>query len=101
MAKKSMIARERKREKIAARYADKRAALKARIKAAGASPEERYAAVQELQMLPRDASPTRQRNRCQISGRPRAYYRKFGLSRTKLRESAMDGAIPGLVKSSW
>lgn len=101
MAKKSMIARERKREKVAARYAKKRADIRARIKSASATPEERYAAVQELQALPRDASPHRQRNRCELSGRPRAYYRKFGLARTKLREAAMKGEIPGLVKSSW
>lgn len=101
MAKKSMIARERKREKIAARYAKKRADLKARIQSSTASPEERYAAVQELQKLPRDASPCRQRNRCEQSGRPRAYYRKFGLARNKLREAAMKGEIPGLVMASW
>lgn len=101
MAKKSMIARERKRTKTVAKYAAKRAELKARIRDPKAAAEERYAAVQELQRLPRDASPVRLRNRCEATGRPRGYYRKFGLARNKLREAAMRGEIPGLVKSSW
>lgn len=101
MAKKSMIAREVKRAKLAKRFAAKREALRAKIKDPNLSYEDRYAAVQELQKLPRDASPGRQRNRCVITGRPRAYYRKFGLARNKLRETAMRGEIPGLVKSSW
>lgn len=101
MAKKSMIAREAKRTRLVARYADRRAAIKARIRDPKLSQEVRYAAVQELQGLPRDSSPSRLRNRCEITGRPRGYYRKFGLARNKLREAAMNGEVPGLVKSSW
>ncbi len=101
MAKKSMIAREVKRAKVASRFAAKRNELRTKIKDPNLSYDERYAAVQELQQLPRNASPHRQRNRCAITGRPRAYYRKFGLARIKLRETAMRGEIPGLVKSSW
>lgn len=101
MAKKSMIARDVKRKRVAAKYAAKRADIKARIKDPEATPQERFAAVQELQRLPRDASPTRQRNRCEATGRPRGYYRKFGLSRNKLREAAMRGEVPGLTLSSW
>ncbi len=101
MAKKSMIAREVKRAKAASRFAAKRDELKKKIKDPSLGYEDRFAAVQELQKLPRDSSPHRQRNRCAITGRPRAYYRKFGLARTKLRETAMRGEIPGLVKSSW
>lgn len=101
MAKKSMIARDAKRARMVARYADKRAELKRRVKDVNLSQEERFAAAQELQQLPRDASPVRMRNRCRITGRPRGYYRKFGLSRNKLREAAMNGEVPGLTKSSW
>ncbi len=101
MAKKSMIAREVKRSKLAERYAARRAELKAIIRDEKLGYEERYAAVDALQKLPRDASPTRQRNRCELTGRPRGYYRKFGLARNKLREAAMRGEIPGLVKASW
>lgn len=101
MAKKSMIARDEKRTLMVARYAAKREAIKARIKDPEASPQERFAAVQELQRLPRDSSPVRQRNRCKATGRPRGYYRKFGLSRNKLREAAMRGEVPGLTLSSW
>ena len=101
MAKVCMVERERKREKLAARYAKKRAELKAIIKSAASSEEERAAAVEQLSRLPRNASPTRQRNRCQVTGRPRGVYRKFGLGRNKLREAAMRGEIPGLSKSSW
>lgn len=101
MAKKSMVARERKRARTVAKYAARRAELKARIRDPKAPVEERFAAVQELQRLPRDASPVRLRNRCEATGRPRGYYRKFGLARNKLREAAMRGEIPGLVKSSW
>ena len=101
MAKKSMIARDRKRAQIIAKYAVRRAAIKARIADAEATPEERYAASQELQTLPRDASPTRLTRRCLATGRPRGVYRKFGLSRNKLREAAMRGEVPGLVMSSW
>lgn len=101
MAKKSMIARDDKRTRLVQKYAAKRAAIKTRIKDPQATPQERFAAVQELQRLPRDASPTRQRNRCQATGRPRGYYRKFGLSRNRLREAAMRGEVPGLTLSSW
>ncbi len=101
MAKKSMIAREAKRARLVAKYAEKRAALKAIIADVNASDEEKWDAQIALQKLPRDASPVRQQRRCQITGRPHAVYRKFGLSRNKLREAAMRGDVPGLVKASW
>jgi small subunit ribosomal protein S14 len=101
MAKNSMIAREEKRARIVKKYAAKRAELKAIIKSPDSSDEERYNAQLRLQALPRDASPSRQRNRCRLTGRPHGYYRKFGLSRNKLREAAMRGDVPGLVKASW
>ena len=101
MAKKSMIAREVKREKLVARYAAKRAELKKIIRNLNTSEEDRAAAVAKLNSLPRDSSPSRQRNRCSITGRPHGVYRKFGLGRNKLREAAMNGEIPGLTKSSW
>ena len=101
MAKNSMIAREHKRARAVKKYAAKRAGLKATIKSTGSSYEERYAAQLKLQELPRDASPVRGRNRCRVTGRPHGYYRKFGLARNKLREAAMRGDIPGLVKASW
>jgi len=101
MAKKSMVAREVKRSRTVARYAGKRAALKALIKNTRASAEEREAAAAQLQKLPRDASPSRQQRRCRVTGRPHGYYRKFGLGRNKLREAAMRGDVPGLVKASW
>ncbi|RMF98333.1 MAG: 30S ribosomal protein S14 [Gammaproteobacteria bacterium] len=101
MAKKSMVARERKRAKIVAKYAAKRAELKRIIGSASSSDEERQAAMLALQKLPRDSSPIRLRNRCAISGRPKGYYRKFGLARNKLREETMQGHIPGLGKASW
>ena len=101
MAKKSMIERERKRRKVAAKFATKRAELKKTILSPHTSDEERRAAQVKLQKLPRDASPTRQRNRCSITGRPHGYYRKFGLARNKLRAATMDGEIPGLRKASW
>jgi small subunit ribosomal protein S14 len=101
MAKKSMIERERRRAKLVARYAARRAELKAIISSEKSSDEERIEAVARLTALPRDASPTRLRNRCVITGRPRGYYRKFGLGRNKLRESTMSGQIPGLRKASW
>jgi small subunit ribosomal protein S14 len=101
MAKNSMIAREAKRARAVKRYAAKRAALKAVIKSPDSSDEARDEALLKLQALPRDASPTRQRNRCRITGRPHGYYRKFGLARNKLREAAMRGDVPGLVKASW
>ncbi|TCO71409.1 30S ribosomal protein S14 [Chromatocurvus halotolerans] len=101
MAKKSMIAREHKRTKTVAKYAVKRAELKAIIVDPQASDEQKWDAQVALQKLPRDASPVRQRRRCQITGRPHGVYRKFGLCRNKLREAAMRGDVPGLVKSSW
>lgn len=101
MAKLSMINRERKRARMVVKYATKRAELKEQIKDMSLSDEDRYEARQKLNKLPRDASPTRKRNRCSLTGRPRGYYRKFGLSRTKLREAAMRGDVPGLVKASW
>ncbi len=101
MAKTSMIEREKVRRKVADKYARKRAELKALIKNPETSDEDRFAAVDRLAALPRDASPTRQRNRCSLTGRPHGYYRKFGLARNKLREAAMRGDIPGLVKASW
>lgn len=96
-----MIQRELKRTKMVAKYAKKRAALKAVIRDVKSSDEERIAAQAKLNAMPRDASPTRQRNRCSITGRPHGVYRKFGLSRNKLREAAMRGEIPGLTKASW
>lgn len=101
MAKKSMIMRELKREKLVKRYAAKRTELKRIIRSVNSSDEERVAAVAKLSALPRDSSPSRQRNRCSITGRPHGVYRKFGLARNKLREAAMNGEIPGLTKSSW
>ena len=101
MAKSSMIAREAKRIKTVAKYAAKRDELKAKIKDVNASYEERMEAQQKLQKLPRDASPSRGRRRCSITGRPHGVYRKFGLCRNKLRETAMRGEVPGLRKASW
>jgi small subunit ribosomal protein S14 len=96
-----MIARENKRARTVKRFAARRAELKAIINNPNSSDEERAAAQTRLQAQPRDASPARQRNRCRITGRPHGYYRKFGLARNKLREAAMRGDIPGLVKASW
>jgi len=101
MAKKSMLERERKREKTVQRFAKKRAELKKIISSASSSDEERSEALAKLQKLPRNASPSRLRNRCAITGRPKGYYRKFGLGRNKLREETMKGNIPGLSKASW
>jgi len=101
MAKKSMVARERKRSRTVARYAKKRAELKAVMSSTSATDEEKWDAQVALQKLPRNASPVRQQNRCQVTGRPHGVYRKFGLCRNKLREAAMRGDVPGLVKSSW
>ena len=101
MAKVSMINRELKRTKLVKKYAAKREELKDQIKNMSLSEEERRAAREKLSMLPRDSSPVRQRNRCSLTGRPHGYYRKFGLSRNKLREAAMRGDVPGLVKASW
>ena len=101
MAKVSMVERERKRIKTVAKYAKKRAELKAQIKDMNLSAEERLEAQQKLQKLPRNASPSRVQRRCRITGRPHAVYRKFGLCRNKLRETAMRGEVPGLRKASW
>ena len=101
MAKKSIIQRELKREKMAAKYAKKYQELKAVIADAGKSDEERYVARLELQRLPRNAYPTRQRARCALTGRPRGTFRTFGLGRNKLRELAFKGEVPGVIKASW
>ncbi len=101
MAKLSMLQREIKRNRLVAKYADKRKALKAQATDSGLDMEERLEARRQLQALPRDSSSVRLRNRCRITGRPRGYYRKFGLGRNKLREAAMRGDIPGLVMASW
>jgi len=101
MAKTSIVEREKKRSRTVAKYAKKRAALKAIIASASASDDERWEAQLKLQALPRDASPVRQRRRCGLTGRPHGVYRKFGLGRNKLREAAMRGDVPGLVKASW
>jgi len=101
MAKASMIARENKRTRTVAKYAEKRQSLKAILADTKASDEEKWDAQVKLQKLPRDSSPVRQRRRCQITGRPHGVYRKFGLCRNKLREAAMRGDIPGLTKASW
>lgn len=101
MAKESMKAREAKRAKQIAKFAEKRAALKAIINSVEASEDERWDAQVALQKLPRDASPVRRQRRCQVTGRPHAVYRKFGLCRNQLREAAMRGDVPGLKKASW
>lgn len=101
MAKASMVQRELKRTKMVNKYAAKRAALKEVIANEDASFEEKMEAVEKLSRLPRDSAKGRQHNRCSLTGRPHGYYRKFGLGRNKLRELAMRGDIPGLVKASW
>jgi small subunit ribosomal protein S14 len=101
MAKTSLINREQKRRDTVKKYAAKRAALLAIIADVKLSDEDRFAARQKLQALPRNASPVRLRNRCALTGRPRGTFRKFGLGRTKLREYAMRGEIPGVIKASW
>ena len=101
MAKKAMVERDRKRRKLAQKYAKKREELKAIIDSPETSVEERFEAQLKLQQIPRNASPVRQRNRCAKSGRARGYYRKFGLARNELRAAAMRGDIPGLTLSSW
>src|ERR1700748_2056805 len=101
MAKTNMLMREKRRLKVAKKYAARRAELKELIRDPKTGPEERSTAQAELQKQPRDASPSRQRNRCAITGRPRGVYRKFGLSRVKIREVAFRGEIPGLSKASW
>jgi len=101
MAKKSMIAREVKRAKTVARFAAKRVELKRVIRSPQSSDDERREAMDKLKKLPRNSSPVRMRNRCSLTGRAHGYYRKFGLSRTKLREQTMEGNIPGVRKASW
>jgi small subunit ribosomal protein S14 len=101
MAKKSMIAREVKRKKLVEKYDAKRKSLKEIIRDPGATFEDKESAHLQLQKLPRDSSASRVRNRCNLTGRPHGYYRKFGLSRNKLREATMRGDVPGLVKASW
>jgi small subunit ribosomal protein S14 len=96
-----MVNREVKRIRMVKKFAAKRAELKAAIKDLSLSDEERTVAREKLNKMPRDASPVRVRNRCNITGRPHGYYRKFGLGRNKLREAAMRGDVPGLVKASW
>jgi small subunit ribosomal protein S14 len=101
VAKAALIERELKREKLAAKYAAKYAELKAISKDAKRSEEEREQARAALQKLPRNANPTRQRNRCELTGRPRGTFRQFGLGRAKIRELAFQGNIPGVTKASW
>jgi small subunit ribosomal protein S14 len=101
MAKTCMVNREVKRAKLVKKYAAKRAELKRAVIDPKLSFDDRMAAQQQLQKMPRDASPVRQRNRCVLSGRPRGVYRKFGLARNKLREATMRGDVPGLRKASW
>lgn len=101
MAKKSMIAREVKRAETVKKFAAKRAELKAAIISPSSTEEQVWEAQIKLQKMPRDASASRQRNRCRVTGRPHGVYRKFGLCRHKLREAAMRGDVPGLVKASW
>lgn len=96
-----MVQRELKRTRLVARYADRRNKLKAIIKSSEASYDEKMLAVEKLQKLPRDSAAVRQQNRCRVTGRPHGVYRKFGLCRNKIREAAMRGDIPGLVKASW
>ncbi len=100
MAKKGMVEREKKRARLVAKYADKRAELKERFRTA-TSAAEKLEIHSQIQRLPRDSSATRKRNRCMVTGRPRGYYRDFGLSRNVLREWAHEGLLPGVVKSSW
>ena len=101
MAKKSMVEREKKRQKLVQRYAAKRAALKEIINDKNASMEERFKANLKLAELPRNSSATRLHNRCELTGRPKAYYRKLKLSRIMLRDLSSNGQVPGMVKSSW
>jgi small subunit ribosomal protein S14 len=101
MAKLSLINREKKREQLVKKYAAKRAALQAVVKDQSKSEEERYEARLALQKLPRNANPTRLRNRCELTGRPRGTFRMFGLARAKIREIAFRGEVPGLTKASW
>jgi len=101
MAKKSMVMRQRHREQAVKRYAAKRAELKELIRNPRTSDDDKLEAQKRLQKMPRDANPIRLRNRCALTGRPHGFYRKFGLARTKLRETTMRGEIPGVRKASW
>lgn len=101
MAKKSMVARDKKRQALISKYKKKRDELREIIKGVSASPEQKEEAMILMQKLPRDSSPSRLRNRCSVTGRSHGYYRKFGLGRNKLRESVMRGDVPGVVKASW
>lgn len=101
MTRMALIEREKKRKKIVAKYANKRANLAAIINNASLSDEDRYNARVALQKLPRNSSPSRQRNRCALTGRPRGTFRKFGIGRNKIRELALKGDIPGVIKASW
>ena len=101
MASKAKVATNLRRKKLAAKYSERRAELVKKVKSADTSPEEHAQALRDLQALPRNSSPTRVRNRCVASGRPRGYYRKFGLSRIALRELGLRGEVPGLTKASW
>ena len=101
MAKLSLINRDKKRREIVKKYAVKRAELKTAMSNVKLSDEDRYAARIKFQQLPRDSSPVRLRNRCALTGRPRGVFRKFGMARTKVREYAMRGEIPGVIKASW
>lgn len=101
MAKKSMIARDVKRKKLAVKFAGKREELKKVVQQEDVDFDTRWQAMMDLQRLPRDSSASRQRNRCAMTGRPRGYFRRFGLSRNKLRELILRGNVPGVVKSSW
>lgn len=101
MAKVSMVEREKRRRRIVAQYAKRRAALRAAVRDNSLAPDERFAASLKLAALPRNGAKVRLRNRCEVSGRPRGYYRKFRLSRIALRELASRGQVPGVVKASW
>ena len=101
MAKKSLINRENRRRKTVAKFAARRSELMTVLKSSSASEEEKAAAREKLQKLPRNASPVRLRNRCALTGRPRGVFKKFGLARNKLREIALRGEIPGVIKASW
>ncbi|MGE5336267.1 MAG: 30S ribosomal protein S14 [Gemmatimonadota bacterium] len=101
MAKRSMINRDKRRAALVVKHAAKRAELRDKVKNVKLSEEERHAAMVALQKMPRDSSYIRRRNRCSLTGRPRGFYRKFGLSRSKLREIMMRGEVPGVTKASW
>ncbi len=101
MAKQSQVLRDRKRRRLIQKYAERRAALRAKLKDPKASMEEKLEAQERFARLPRNSCPTRLKRRCEVSGRPRGFYRKFGISRIALRELALRGHLPGVRKSSW